>query len=135
MCHIGFIKATYSCQQIIPCPHISVMLILLYDSHDCFRRDPMTANPIDTYRRQIERELQAGNATEHTHRPALEDLIESLQPGATATNEPKRVECGAPDFIVSRKSVHGPMTLGYTEAKDVDKDLGEIEGSDQIKRY
>src|SRR6266567_2947266 len=42
---------------------------------------------------------------------------------------------GAPDFIVSRKSVHGPMTLGYIEAKDVDKDLGEIERSDQIMRY
>jgi hypothetical protein len=40
----------------------------------------MAANPIDIYRRQIERELQAGNATEQTHRPALKDLIESLGP-------------------------------------------------------
>ena len=38
----------------------------------------MTAHPIDTYRRQIEKALQAGNATEHTHRPALKTLIESL---------------------------------------------------------
>jgi hypothetical protein len=52
----------------------------------------MTASPIDTYRRQIERDLQAGNSTEHTHRPALKDLIESLAPGVTATNEPRRVE-------------------------------------------
>jgi hypothetical protein len=95
----------------------------------------MAANPVDIYRRQIERELQAGNATEHTHRPALKDLVESLASEVTATNEPKRVECDAPDFIVSRKSVHGPMTLGYIDAKDVDKDLGEIEHSDQIKRY
>lgn len=71
----------------------------------------MTAKPIDVYRRQIERELQAGNATEHTHRPALKTLIESLAPGATATNEPKRVDCGAPDFIVTRKAHHGPVTL------------------------
>jgi hypothetical protein len=68
----------------------------------------MAVSPIDAYRRQIERELQAGNATEHTHRPALKTLIESLAPGVTATNEPKRVECGAPDFIVSRKAPHGP---------------------------
>jgi len=95
----------------------------------------MVATPIDAYRRQIERELQAGNATEHTHRPALKTLIESLAPGVTATNEPKRVECGAPDFIVSRKAAHGPVTLGYIEAKDVGKDLGEIERSDQMKRY
>jgi hypothetical protein len=95
----------------------------------------MTASPIETYRRQIERELQAGNATEHTHRPALKTLIESLASGVTATNEPKHVECGARDFIVSRKAAHGPVTLGYIEAKDVGKDLDEVEKSEQMKRY
>jgi hypothetical protein len=75
----------------------------------------MAASPIDVYRRQIERELQAGNATEHTHRPALKTLIESLAPGVTATNEPKHVECGAPDSEVPRKAQHGPITLGYIE--------------------
>ncbi len=58
----------------------------------------MSYTPVDTYRREIERELQARNATEHTHRPALKTLIESLAPGVTATNEPKQVECGAPDL-------------------------------------
>jgi len=95
----------------------------------------MAASPIDVYRRQIERELQAGNATEHTHRPALKALIESLAPGVTATNEPKQVECGAPDFVVSRKAAHGPVTLGHIEAKDVGKPLDEIERSDQMRRY
>ena len=95
----------------------------------------MAANPIDTYRRQIERELQAGNATEHTHRPALKTLIESLASGVTATNEPKRVECGAPDFAVTEKRAHGPVTIGHLEAKDVGKDLDEAEKSDQMKRY
>ncbi len=95
----------------------------------------MTASPIDAYRQQIQRELQAGNATEHTHRPALKTLVESLATQVTATNEPKHVECGAPDFVISRKAAHGPVTLGYIEAKDVGKDLGEIERSDQLKRY
>ena len=57
----------------------------------------MSVGPIDAYRRQIEKELQAGNATEHTHRPALKILIESLAPEVSAANE-------APDFIVSRKN-------------------------------
>jgi hypothetical protein len=81
----------------------------------------MAATPVDVYRRQIEKELQAGNATEHTHRPALKALIESLAPGVTATNEPKQVECGAPDFIASRKAAHGPVTLGHNGAKAVGK--------------
>jgi REP element-mobilizing transposase RayT len=95
----------------------------------------MTPSAIDVYRRQIEKELQAGNATEHTHRPALKTLIESLASGVTATNEPKRVECGAPDFAVTEKRVHGPITIGHIESKDVGKDLGEVEKSDQMKRY
>ena len=95
----------------------------------------MTASPIDVYRRQIEKELQAGNATEHTHRPALKALLESLAPKITATNEPKRVECGAPDFVISRMAAHGPVTIGHLEAKDVGKDLNEVEKSEQMKRY
>jgi hypothetical protein len=96
----------------------------------------MTANPIDIYRRQIQRELQQGNATEHTHRPALKALIETLVPGVTATNEPKhRTDCGAPDFVISQKSAHGPLTIGYIEAKDVGKNLDEIEQSEQLERY
>lgn len=95
----------------------------------------MAANPIDVYRRQIEKELQAGNATEHTHRPALKTLIESLASGVTATNEPKRVECGAPDFAVTERRAHGPVTIGHLEAKDAGKDLDEVEKSEQMKRY
>ncbi len=95
----------------------------------------MAGTPIDVYRRQIEKELQAGNATEHTHRPALKALLESLAAGVTATNEPKRVECGAPDFAVTEKRAHGPFTIGHLEAKDVGIDLGELEKSDQMKRY
>ena len=50
----------------------------------------MAPNPIDVYHRQIERELKQGDATEHTHRPALKDLLESFATGITATNEPRR---------------------------------------------
>ena len=51
---------------------------------------------------EIERELATGDTTEPSHRPALKGLIEALEPGLTATNEPKRVECGVPDYVVTR---------------------------------
>lgn len=79
----------------------------------------------------IEKELLAGNATEHTHRSALKALVEQIMPGVVATNEPRRIECGAPDFVVGK----GPSTIGYIEAKDVGKSLDEAEKSDQLKRY
>jgi hypothetical protein len=83
------------------------------------------------YIHAIEKELLAGNATEHTHRPALKVLIEDLVAGLTATHEPSRIECGAPDFVVSK----GALTIGYIEAKDVGKTLDEAEKSEQLSRY
>jgi hypothetical protein len=87
---------------------------------------------LSPYVKAIGDALRRGDATEHTHRPALKALIESLAT-ATATNEPKRVECGAPDFVVTRSP--GPVTVGYVECKDVGEGLDKDEKSDQLKRY
>ncbi len=72
-----------------------------------------------------------GSATEHTHRPALKVLLEYLGDGIKAINEPRRIECGAPDFVVTK----GVTPVGYIEAKDVGKSLDEAERSEQLKRY
>jgi hypothetical protein len=92
-------------------------------------------DPFEKYRKAVERELRAGHATEHSHRPALKALLEALAPGVLATNEPKRIKAGAPDYIVSRTTRHGPLTLGYVEAKDIGVDLDEAEKSEQLRRY
>lgn len=74
----------------------------------------------DEYLKSIGRKLAGGDATEHTHRAALQELLESLESGKiSATNEPRRTAVGAPDYIVGRASV----PLGYVEAKDVGVDL------------
>jgi hypothetical protein len=52
-----------------------------------------------------------------------------------ATNEPTRVRCGAPDFSVWRPTAHGPLTVGYVEAKDVGESLEDVESSEQFHRY
>ncbi len=83
------------------------------------------------YCKKIEGALKAGNATEHTHRPALKSLIESVADDIIATNEPKRIKCGAPDFIITR----GEIPLGYVEAKDVGESLDNAEKSEQLARY
>lgn len=92
----------------------------------------MDKQGMKTYITSLEQNLKLGNATEHTHRPALKTLIESLEePSVRATNEPKRIACGAPDYVVSLKD----MVIGYIEAKDVGKPLSEEERSAQLKRY
>jgi len=86
---------------------------------------------LQDYMHAIEKKLVAGDATEHTHRAALQAFIESLLSGVSATNEPKHIKCGAPDFVVRK----GVMTVGYIEAKDIGKSLDETEKTDQLKRY
>ncbi len=88
-------------------------------------------NPISEYLKEIEKALKAGNSTEHTHRPALKRLIESIGKKVTATNEPQRIACGSPDFIITRRIV----PLGYIEAKDIGIDLKKSETSPQLERY
>ncbi len=90
---------------------------------------------VQEYLKKIEANLRAGNATEHTHRAALAELIEALEPGITATNEPKRSSVGAPDYIVSRDGAGLALPVGYIEAKDVGDTLPKTEKTDQLKRY
>lgn len=84
------------------------------------------------YLKTIAATHQTGNATEHSYRPALQTLLEALGgPEVRATNEPRRIACGAPDYILSR----GRVPLGHVEAKDIGVDLDRAEASDQLQRY
>src|SRR3990170_2680557 len=71
----------------------------------------------------IRKNLAHGDATEQTHRAALESLLEAYGVGIEATNEPKRIACGAPDFNITRKRV----PLGHVETKDIGTNLDEME--------
>jgi hypothetical protein len=106
----------------------------------------VAVSPLSRYRAEIAEAVARGDDTEHTHRPALKALVEALASGVTATNEPKRVDCGAPDYCVSRNTPHGPLTIGHIEAKDVGASVALIEkdsqrtapttrDGEQLKRY
>jgi hypothetical protein len=90
---------------------------------------------IAQYLENINKRYKLGNATEHTFRGDLQQLIESLVPGIAATNEPKRQSCGAPDYILTRKDI----PIGFIEAKDIgDSDLEGTKktgNKDQFDRY
>ena len=90
-----------------------------------------TVDPFRLYLKELQKNLSTGVATEHTYRPALQALIEAIGDGVAAINEPKRVECGAPDYIINR----GITPVGYLESKDVGTSLDAAERSEQIERY
>jgi predicted helicase len=90
---------------------------------------------IEQYIDSINRRYKLGNATEHTFRGDLQQLIESIAPDIRATNEPKRQSCGAPDYILTKKDI----PVGFIEAKDIgDKDLEGAKktgNKEQFDRY
>ena len=81
---------------------------------------------VQDYIGTIKKELVAGNATEHTHRPALKVLIEGLTLGVTATNEPSRIECGAPDFVVRIRAWDRRMNAWYLPLSKKNLDMAEL---------
>ncbi|MCF6182957.1 type ISP restriction/modification enzyme [Lutibacter sp.] len=90
---------------------------------------------IEKYIENINQRYQLGNATEHTFRGDLQQLLESLVKDIQATNEPKRQSCGAPDYILTKKDI----PVGFIEAKDIgDNDLEGKKKSgnkEQFDRY
>jgi len=90
---------------------------------------------IDQYIDNINSRFRLGNATEHTFRGDLQQLLESIAPAIRATNEPKRQSCGAPDYILTKKDI----PVGFIEAKDIgDKDLDGTKkagNKEQFDRY
>ena len=75
---------------------------------------------VQEYIDRVNIRFKTGISTEHTYRGDLQQLIESLVPEVSATNEPKRQKCGAPDYIITKKDI----PVGFIEAKDIgDKDL------------
>ena len=90
---------------------------------------------LQEYIDNLNKRYRLGNATEHTFRGDLQQLLESLVPTIRATNEPKRQKCGAPDYILTKKDI----PVGFIEAKDIgDKDLEgkkKTGNKEQFDRY
>jgi very-short-patch-repair endonuclease len=86
---------------------------------------------IQQYITKIDTLYKTGNAREHSYRGDLQNLIMAILPDVLVTNEPARVACGAPDYVLTRKEV----PIGYIEAKDIGQDLGHKSLKEQFDRY
>ncbi len=90
------------------------------------------SSPLQAYCNSLKTTFATKQATEHSYRSALENLIQGLGgQQVRALNEPKRIACGAPDFIVER----GGVPIGHVECKDVGVPLDLVEKDTQLKRY
>ena len=86
---------------------------------------------IQQYITKIDTLYKTGNAREHSYRGDLQNLIMTILPDVLVTNEPARVDCGAPDYVLTRKDI----PIGYIEAKDIGVDLASKTLKEQFDRY
>ncbi len=85
------------------------------------------------YLDQVRAKFESGQATEHSYRPALQGLFQSIDENLTVINEPKRTDVGMVDCLFQRDGID----IGWCEAKDIDKDNIKLKGYsvEQRKRY
>lgn len=85
------------------------------------------------YIKDLDQLYQVGNTTEHSFRGSLANYLQSLLPKFVVTNEPRRIDCGAPDYVITQKG----QPIAFLEAKDIgDGDLdGRKEHKEQFSRY
>jgi predicted helicase len=86
---------------------------------------------VQQYTENLNRRYQTGISREHAYRGDLQALLESMLEGVLVTNEPARIDCGAPDYILTRKDI----PVGYIEAKDIGIDLKSKSLKEQFDRY
>lgn len=88
---------------------------------------------IPQYLEKIATRYATGISREHSYRGDLQTLLESILTDVLVTNEPSRIACGAPDYVLTRKDI----PVGYIEAKDIgDPDLdGKKNNKSQFDRY
>lgn len=86
---------------------------------------------IKEYVAKVDTLYRTGNAREHSYRGDLQNLLMAMLPDVLVTNEPARVACGAPDYVLTKKDI----PVGYIEAKDIGVDLAHKSLKEQFDRY
>ncbi len=67
---------------------------------------------LNEYIDNVSKRFKLGNSTEHTFRGDLQQLIETIIPNVAATNEPKHISCGAPDYVLTKRDTPVMCVIG-----------------------
>lgn len=86
---------------------------------------------LNEYIQIVDQRYQTGISREHSYRGDLQTLLQTLLPDVLVTNEPARIDCGSPDYILTQKDI----PIGYIEAKDIGAELGSKLYKEQFDRY
>lgn len=86
---------------------------------------------VQNYIDKLNTRFKTGISREHSYRGDLQNLLENIATDVLVTNEPARIACGAPDYIITKRNI----PIGYIEAKDIGADLNSKSHKEQFDRY
>ena len=89
---------------------------------------------LSSYVTALDTRYRSGIAREHSPiEEDLQNLLQSVVPNLLVTNEPARIACGAPDYILTQRATS--IDVGYIKAKDIGKSLDDKSYGQQFQRY
>ena len=69
--------------------------------------------------------------SENSFRGDLQNLLETLLPNLSVTNEPMSIENGIPNYVISKEG----LPVAYIITTDLGTDLSELDATEDVRRF
>ena len=86
---------------------------------------------VSEYFEKVNNSNKSGITSENSFRGDLQNLLETLLPNHSITNEPMSIEYGTPNYIISEEG----LPIAYIKTTDIGNDLNELDSSEDVIRY
>ena len=86
---------------------------------------------VSEYIEKVNNSNKLGNTSEHCFRGDLQQLLKTLIPNLSVTNEPMSIDYGIPNYVISEEG----LPIAYIKTTDKETDLNELDGSEDVRRY
>ena len=86
---------------------------------------------VSEYIEKVINSNKLGNTSEHSFRGDLQQLLKTLLPNLSVTNEPMSIDYGIPNYFISEEG----LPIVYIKTTDIGTDLDELDGTEDVIRY
>ncbi len=86
---------------------------------------------VSEYIEKVNNSNKSGITSENSFRGDLQNLLETLLPNLSVTNELSSIEYGTPNYVISEEG----LPIAFIKTTDIGNDLNEFDGSEYIRRY
>ena len=86
---------------------------------------------VSEYIEKVNNSNKFGITSENSFRGDLQNLLETLLPNLSVTNELLSIEYGMPNYVISKEV----LPIAYIKTTEIGTDLNELETTEDVSRY